>query len=359
MAEKNIPLILLTIFAAIFVLSWAKPVLIPLVLGLLVSYALSPVVDWLEKHKIPRGLSAAVLLLALVGGVGSAAISLQDEAVRLIESLPAAVKKMQQSAREQWGGSDQTIQKVQKAAAELERAAEGVAPADAPKGVTPVQVQKPKFDLEEYLLTSVAGVATAVGVGLIVLFIGYFLLASGDAFRRKWVALSGPALSRKKVTIQVMDEIGRQIKRYLGVQVFTSVLTGVMSGLAFWAIGLENAAVWGIVAGVLNMVPFIGAIVTTAGTALVAFLQFGTIGMALAVAGISLAINLIEVNFMTPWLAGRASRMNNVVVFSSLLFWGWLWGGWGLVLGFPVMMVIKVICDNIEDYQPIGEFMGK
>ena len=118
------------------------------------------------------------------------------------------------------------------------------------------------------------------------------------------------------------------------MQVFTSALVGLSSGLAFWAIGLENAAVWGVAAGVLNLVPYIGALVTTAGTALVAFFQFGTLGMAFAVASISLVINTLEGYWLTPWLAGRASRMNAVVVFLGLLFWGWLWGGWGLVLGF-------------------------
>ena len=136
------------------------------------------------------------------------------------------------------------------------------------------------------------------------------------------------------------------------------MIVGVTSGFAFWAIGLENAAVWGVAAGVLNLVPYLGAIVTTAGTALVAFLQFGTVGMTLAVAGISLVINTLEGWWLMPWLAGRASRMNSVVVFSGLLFWGWLWGGWGLVLGLPIMMVVKAICDHVEHLKPIGEFMG-
>ncbi len=143
------------------------------------------------------------------------------------------------------------------------------------------------------------------------------------------------------------------------MQVLTSVIVGVASGLAFWAIGLENAAVWGVAAGVLNLVPYLGAIVTTAGTALVAFFQFGTVGMALAVASISFVINTLEGTWLTPWLSGRASHMNAVVVFAGILFWGWLWGGWGLILGLPIMMVIKAVCDHVEDLKPIGEFMGE
>jgi predicted PurR-regulated permease PerM len=355
---RNVPLILLAIFATIFLLDWAQAVLIPLVLGLIVSYALAPVVDRLEKHAIPRALSAAVLLLAIVGGVAAAAISLRDEAVSLIETLPEAVEKIQTAVKKEWGASEETIDRVQKAADEIERATEEAASEDVPPGVTRVQIEKPKLDIREYLWTTMSGAIAAAGVALIVLFLAFFLLASGNAFRRKWVKLSGPTLSRKKITVQVMDEIGHQIQRYLGVQVLTSVIVGVSSGLAFWAIGLEIAAVWGVAAGVLNLVPYLGAIVTTGGTALVAFFQFGTVGMALAVASISLVINTLEGYWLTPWLASRASRMNAVVVFSGLLFWGWLWGGWGLVLGVPIMMVVKTVCDHVEDFKPIGEFMG-
>ena len=355
---RNVPLILLTIFASIFILDWAQPVLIPLVLALMVSYALAPIVDYLERHSIPRVLSAAVLLLAIVVGIAATVISLRDEAVDLIETLPEAVEKIRVAMKEEWGGSGETIERVQKAADQIERAAEEAAPSDVPAGVTRVRIEKPKLDIRQYLWTTMSGAIAVTGVTLIVLFLAFFLLASGDAFRRKWVKLSGPTLSRKKVTIQVMDEIGYQIQRYLGVQVLTSVIVGVASGLAFWAIGLENAAVWGVAAGVLNLVPYLGAIITTGGTALVAFFQFGTIGMALGVASISLVINSLEGYWLTPWLASRASRMNAVVVFSGLLFWGWLWGGWGLVLGVPIMMVVKATCDHIEDLKPIGEFMG-
>jgi predicted PurR-regulated permease PerM len=357
--RRNAPLVLLAVIATIFALEWAQPVVIPLVLALIISYALGPLVNRLERLAIPRALSAGVLLIAFVVGVGAAAWSLRDEALNLIDTLPEAVSKMQAAARKEFTGPRTAIEKVQKAAEELERATEEDAADKPPPGVTRVQIEKPQLDIREYLVTTLAGGTALIGSGLIVLFLAFFLLASGDAFRRKWVTLSGPTLTRRKITIQVMDEIRSQIQRYLGVQVLTSVIVGVTSGLAFWAIGLENAAVWGVTAGVLNMVPYLGAIVTTAGTALVAFFQFGTVGMALGVASISFVINTLEGSWLTPWLSGRASHMNAVVVFAGLLFWTWLWGGWGLILGLPIMMVIKAVCDHVEDLKPIGEFMGE
>ena len=357
-SSAGVPLILIAVFATIFFLEWAQAVVIPLVLALIIGYALGPVVDRLERFAIPRELSAAVLLLAILGGIAAGAWSLRDEAVSLIDTLPEAVQKIQVAARKEFAGPNTALERMQKAAEELERATADAA-VRAPVGVTRVQIERPKLNIREYLVTTLAGGVALIGASLIVLFLAFFLLASGDAFRRKWVKLSGPTLARRRITIQVMDEIRTQVQRYLGVQVLTSAIVGVASGLAFWAIGLDNAAVWGVAAGVLNLVPYLGAIVTTAGTALVAFFQFGTLGMALAVASISFVINTVEGSWLTPWLSGRASRMNNVVVFGGLLFWGWLWGGWGLILGLPIMMVIKAVCDHVEDLKPIGEFMGE
>ena len=146
-----------------------------------------------------------MLLLCIIGGIGAAAVSMQDEAVRLIETLPVAVKKFQQAARVEWDGSRDTIEKMQRAADELDRATTAQTP--VPRGVTRVQIQKPKFSIRQYLWTTVSGGVTVIGTALLVVFLAYFLLASGDAFRRKWVALSGPTLSRRRVTVQVMDEM--------------------------------------------------------------------------------------------------------------------------------------------------------
>ena len=194
-------------------------------------------------------------------------------------------------------------------------------------------------------------------VGMVAL-ITFFLMSSGDTFRRKLVKLAGPTLSRKKITLQALNEIHDQIQRYMMVQIFTSGLVGVATWLCFLAVGLENAAVWGIAAGVLNLVPYIGNVLITAGSAMVGYLQFGSLDMAFLVAGISLVINSIEGFLLTPWLTSRASKMNPVAVFVGVLAWGWLWGAWGLLLGVPILMIIKAICDRVDDLNAVGELLG-
>ena len=353
-------LALLTVLAVIFMLHWVRAIFIPLMLGVMISYALSPPVNLMQKWRIPRAIGAAVLLLGIVGGTGSLFYSLSDDAVKLIETLPEAAQKIRLARLKERGTSEDAMENVQKAATQLERAAsETVAPAPAaPRGVTRVQIEKPKLNVKEYLWMGTMSAFGFAGQLTMVLFLAYFMLVSGDTFRRKLVKISGPTLRKKKITLRVLDEITDQIQRYLLVQIFTSILVGVVTWLAFLWIGLEHAAIWGIAAGVFNTVPYIGPVIVSGGTALVAFLQFGTIGMALLVAGISLVITSLEGYLLTPWLTARASRMSPVVIFVSVLFWGWLWGVWGLLLGVPIIMIIKAVCDRVEDLEPIGELLG-
>jgi predicted PurR-regulated permease PerM len=356
----SVPLTLLTVFAVIFILDWAQTVFVPLVLGVVVSYALSPLVTQLHKWHVPRTVGAAALLLLIVGGIGSMAFSLHDETVSMIETLPEAAQKLRQTLRTQRSGSTGAIENVQKAVDQIEHAASETAakPAVVPRGVTRVQIEEPKFNLRDYLWSGTIGALSFISLAVMVLVLTFFLMASGDTFRRKLVKLSGPTLSKKRITVQMLNEITSQIQRYLLVQVFTSTLVGIATWLAFLWGGMEQAAVWGVAAGVLNLIPYLGAIIITGGTTLVAFMQFGTMGMALTVGTISLVINSIEGYLLTPWLSGRASRMNAVVVFAGILFWGWLWGAWGLLLGMPIMMAIKSVCDRVEAFTPVGEFMG-
>ena len=356
---RSVSLAILATLASVFMLRWASAVFIPLMVGILFSYGLSPVVDWLAQRRIPRALSAALLVLGIVFGFGATVYSLSDDAGKLVETLPLAANKLRDTTRMHFTQSDSTLATVQKAATQLEQAAEETNRA-APlgRGVQRVQIEKARFDVKDYLWTGTLGLLAMLGqIGMVAL-ITFFLMASGNTFRRKLVKIAGPTLSSKKITLQALNEIHDQIQRYMMVQIFTSGLVGVATWLCFMAIGLENAAVWGIAAGVLNLVPYVGNVIITAGSAMVGFLQFGTLDMALLVAGTSLVINSIEGFLLTPWLTSRASKMNPVAVFVGVLAWGWLWGAWGLLLGVPILMIIKAICDRIDDLNTVGELLG-
>lgn len=345
--------------AVVLLLKYAQEVFIPFVLSGLLFYALDPVVDWLQKRWIPRALGAAVVLLTVVGAGGWTAYTVRDEALAVVEELPKAARNLRTALRPARGAPEGTIDKIQRAATEIDKTtAETMPSSSAPPGVVRVQVQEPGLRLTEFLWWGSVGIVAIVSESLMVLLLTYFLLLANDLFKRKLIKNFGDTLSKKKINVQIVDQISAQIARFLLVQLTTSVLVAVVTGLALWWLGLRQAAFWGIASGVLNSIPYFGPLIVTAGLAMIAFMQFGTLPMALAVAGTALLITALEGWILTPGLMGRAAQMNQVAVFAGLIFWSWLWGFWGVLLAVPMMMMVKAVCDHVEDLKPLGDFLG-
>jgi predicted PurR-regulated permease PerM len=326
---------------------------------MLVSYALDPIVTRLTRLRLNRALAAALVLGVLVWALGFAAYSLRGQAVEAFNSLPETVRTLRE-ALHSGGGSNPAIQKVKQTAKEIEKvAAEASAPPAVPQGVTPVQVQEPPFKAADYLLWGSRGAVAFGGQITIIFFLVFFLLASGDLYKRKLVKIAGNTFSEKRLTVQILHEIDDQIEKFLIVRIITSLFVAVATWLALWLLGLKQAAIWGIAAGVLNTIPYLGPIIVSAGLAVVAFLQFGMLSMVVYVSGAALLVTAIEGFLLTPALVGRAAQMNQVAVFVGLLFWGWMWGLWGAILAVPILMVTKVTCDRIDGLQGLAEFLAE
>ena len=355
---RSVALTVLATIAVVLLLRYAQAMIIPIVLGLLISYALEPMVAAMTRWHIPRPIAAAILLLVLVCAGGWLLYGLRTEGAAIVEQLPQAAKRLRQALESDRPTTATAIEQVQKAATELQRAADAAAPPPPATGVQRVQVEPPPFSIGEYVVYSSIGLAAALGQLVLVLFLVYFLLASGDLYRRKLVKIAGPSLTQKRITLQILSEIDHQIEAFLIVQLFTSALVALITWLAFRAMGLQQAAVWGILAGVFNSIPYFGPVIVFGGTAVVATLQFGSVQMALLVSGVALAITSLEGFLLTPWLTSRAARMNAVAIFVGLLFWGWVWNVWGMLLAVPMLMVIKAVCDHVEDFKPVGELLG-
>ena len=340
---------------------FAKPVLVPVVFGLLISYALDPVVTTVCRWRVPRGLAATLVLTALVGGTSWLGYALRDDVTALAERLPRIAERVRGSVHDMGkDGGAGPVAKVQQAASTIETAAREMArPAPAAQGVTKVQIEQPPFKAGDLIVSGSMGMLELTAQAVVVFFLALYLLASGDLFKRKLVNLAGPTLSEKKLIVQVLTAIDRQVAAFLLIRLVISVIVGVATGLPLALIGLGQSGLWGVLAGALNVVPYLGPTVLTIGVALAAFLQFGTIRMALLAAGITVAVGVLEGYLLTPWLTGRAARMNAVAVFLGLLFWGWLWGLPGLLLSVPLVMVTKSVCDRVEDLKPIGELLGE
>ena len=358
----TVSLVSLAFFASVAMLHWASAVFIPIVLSLLLTCALQPAVRWLERWHVPRTLGAGALLLVLVAALGASSWSLSDGAAQLVDSLPVAAKKVRDQLREHSRANNNAsrLETVQKAAMQIEQAAaeSGTAVPPARRGVQRVVIERAPFNVRDYVVPGTVGLASGLAQLAAVVFLSFFSLASGDLLRRKLLRIAGPGLERRQITLSTLDEINRQVRAYLLVQCLTSAIVGLATGMAYWALGLQQAPVWGVAAAVLNLVPYAGSLVVTAGSALVAFLQFGTLDMALSIGGASLLIHTVVGNLLTPWLTSRASSLSPVAVFVSILAWGWLWGLWGLLLGIPIMMAVKAVCDRIAGLRPIGELLG-
>ena len=390
---RSVAQAVVAVLACIFALQWAKVVIVPVLFGVMTSYALTPIVDRLRRAGVPRGGGAAGVLLLIAATIGWGAWALSAEVNALADTLPHIAAKVRDLGLGTSGASS-TLGKVQKATAEIQAVADAGPPAasapasdtsaaptrsrniaspsavaarpgppsaaSAPGGqdLRVVVVDKHAVDVRAYVLSGTMAAVAFFGQVAIVFFVALFLLASGNTYRRKMVKLAGPRFSQKKVTIETLDEITEQIQRYLLVQVAVSILVGLATWLAFYVVGMQQSAVWGVVAGVTNLIPYVGAVLVGGGSAVVGAMQFGTIGMGLLVGGISFGIHSVIGNLLTPWWMGRASRMNPLAVFISVLFFGWLWGVAGLLLGVPILLVVKAISDRIEDLTPIGELLG-
>lgn len=356
---RSASLAVLAVIAVVFLLHWARAVLIPIMLAVSLRYALMPLVEWLEKRaRIPSTLGAALLLLLIVGGSATGIAALQDEALDMLDKLPRAAQKLELAMRKTARDQSGAVAKLKAAASEIDKAATaatspGTAQPPAPKS------QADKIpQLSSYLWSGSLGLAVGLGQAIVVLALAYFLLISGDAFKRKLVRISGDTLAKKKITVQILEEIDSQIQRYLVVQIGTSALYGALCWLALAAIGMENAAFWGLVAGVLHLVPYIGPTVVMLLTGVVAYLQFPDITSVALVAGSLLTITGLIGFALVPMLTAKLGKISAVTVFIALLFWGWLWGFWGLLLGVPIVMAMQAICERVPDLEPIAELLG-
>lgn len=357
--HRNLALLVVAGSAGMAILYWAQAVFIPIVLGILISYALEPLVRAMTRIRLPRVIAAATVVAMLAGLLGFSVYALADDATAIVAAVPEAATKLRQVVRREQR-EEGTIQQVQRAAEELQKTADEAAGASpAPRGVQRVQIEEPAIDIRGYVMWGSASVVAFAGEAMLVVFFVFFLLASGDLFKRKLVKIAGPSLQRRRITVQILDEINTQIERFLLVLVLASAFVAAASWVAFTMVGLNQAVFWALAAGAFNTIPYFGPVIVSAGTGVVAFLQFGTLSMAASVAGLSLAITSIEGWILMPMLARRVVRTNEIAVFVALIFWSFLWGVWGTLLAVPILVAVKAFCDHIDDLKPIGELLGE
>lgn len=354
----RIALVVIAVATTIALLRWGQSFFVPLLLGIFTGYAFRSWVSALARLRIPRVLGAALTMCCVAALVAAALYSLREGAMELTEQLPEAARKVRSILGER-SKATKPLEQIHRAAKELDKAAAEAtgapapraAPAAVPPGLAVVTAQK----LLVGIASGAVSVALELGMGGL---LAYFLLAGGDAFRRKIVGIAGPTLARRRITIELLDEIDVQIQHALMVMLVTNVLIAVAVAGLFAALGVERAIMWGALAGVLHIVPYVGAAVAAAIAAAIGLVQFGDVGHAVTLAAGVLTICILIGSVLSVVLQGNASNMNSVVMLTGLLFFGWLWGAWGVLLGLPVLAVIKAIADRVAGLQALARIMA-
>lgn len=355
---RDIAIVSLAILAIIAAAKIAEPLLLPVVLGLLGSYALRPLVTGLQRAKMPRWLGALVVMGSLLAALGAAGWWLADDVAAAVSELPSAARKLRSMVHQWQETGPGPISHVQEAATELGKTAAEVA------GQQPVETQRvappaaPATTLWSRLTDNAALVIGLVSQIAIALLLAGLMLAAGDKFRRKLVHLVGHSLARRRITVEILDEIDTQVQRQLMILVACNLLIALSCWVAFLVAGLGRAALWATIVGLLHFIPYAGTAIATIAIGAVALVQAGSLATAFGFAALTATIAIAIGFLLMGWWQGRAVRMNAVATFVALLFFGWLWGAWGLIIGGPLMAIVKVCADRIEALKPLGEILG-
>ncbi len=350
----ELALTILAVLASLYTLHLASAFVIPVVLAVVVAYMLDPLVTLLCGRRIPRVLGASLVLLALLAGVVCCAYLLQDQVAGLIDRLPEVATKLSRSVGALLSGDDSMVQKIRRAATVLGGTGQG-----PPVRGSQIVVERAGDSLNNMLLAGSVGVFAVAAQAAVVLFLAFFMLVSGDMFKRKFIKMAGTTLSQKKISVHMLDEINRQIQRYMVMLLVTNAMVGALTWLLLKWLQVDNAGTWSLAAAALHLVPYFGAVLIAVCIGLAAFMQSGDFALAAMAAGGSLLVATLIGALVTTWMTGRMAKMNAVAVFIVLLLFTWLWGTWGVLLAIPIAVIAKVVADHVEGLDVVAEFLGE
>lgn len=341
---RHISLVGLFVLAVLYTLHLAQAFILPIVLAILLDFLLSPLVRGLRKLRIREPIGAGIVVLGLVGALAAGGWYLSGPTATWISRAPESMATVRQKLEE----LRRPVEQVTEAAEQVEQATDV-----GDSGVQQVEITGPSLTRQLF-----GGTAALLSAATIVIFLTYFLLAVGDLFLQKLVTVL-PQFSDKKTAVMIARETESQISVYLFTATLINIGVGVVTGIALWLVGMPNPVLWGVVAAVLNFVPYVGAVVNMVILGLAALLTFESTAHALVPPAVFFGINLIEGNLVTPLILGNRMRLNTVALFIGLVFWWYLWGIPGAILAVPLLAAIKIACDHIESLAPVGEFLGR
>jgi predicted PurR-regulated permease PerM len=299
---------------------------------------------------VPRLAGAGLVLLLILAACGGGVYTLRDDARELAATLPKAIQRARQEVISRLGSHSDAIEQATKALG---------TDAQASGGSEPGQDAETSGQASGSLVQRAVGAMFSLaGHLLVIFFLVYFLLISGQHVRNRVIEIAGPDPARRDTASTIIDEINGQIQRYLLVLLATGIVVGVATWAVLAWIGVRHAATWGILAGVFNSIPYFGPVIVSGGLFVVGMVQGGGVTQALQMSGVSILITSLEGWLLTPALMGKAERMSALVVFLGVLLWTWIWGAWGTVLAVPMLVIVKSAADHVKPLRPVGRLMA-
>lgn len=333
----------LFVLALLYTAYVAKPVLLPLVVAALLNFVLTPPVAGLRRLKVPRKLAAAVVVGGVCAALAYGAVSLSGPALRWAAEAPRTLPLVERKLR-----------RIKKPVADVKKATEEVEKiADMGKDEAPeVVVKGPSLGTSLF-----SGTGETLVEVLLTLVLAFFFLAYGEALFARCVEALPRSGDRARL-LGMGSEIRREVTVYLSTVTVINAALGVAVSGAMAALGMPNAVLWGVVAGLLNFVPYAGAVVATGVVAVVALVTFDDLTRIVAAPLALAAITVFEGQVVTPMILGRRLALNPLVILVGLLLWGWLWGAPGALVAVPLLVILKIVCDRTASFGALGRILG-
>lgn len=344
MQFKSIALKGLFIMAFFYTLYFARALILPLILAFLLHFLFRPLVRSLKKVGIPDFVGAAFVIIALLGTLGYGAVKLSKPAAEWMDKAPESLRQIELKV----GFLRRPVESVNRATEEF-------------KKITSMgSEKKPEVEVRHSGIPDMVltGTGDVVVKGAVMFILLYFLLGSGDLFVRKLVKLF-PGHDREKEVIKITREVEHKISRYLSTVTVINFSMGMLLGVGLYLIGMPNSLLWGVMAGFLIFLPYLGSLIGITIVTIVAFLSFESPGRILLAPAIYVVLETIQGQIVTPMVLGLRFSLNPIAVFIWVIFWGWIWGVIGALLAFPMLTIFKILCDHIEPLAPVGELLGK
>ena len=322
---------------------YAAGVVITLLLSILLAYLLEPVVEFLERWHVPRTLGSMLAVLVLIAGLFAIGYGLSERTADFAANWPKYGAMLRQAATAVEGKISGLENRVSDIAANSSTA----------------QRTEPRPDLgivHNLILRGIGSLYALFLEATFVPFLVFFMLAGK---REVWHGtLQLFPVARRTQVKETLEDLREVLRGYLaGMSLVTLMVMGA-SSLFFWLMGMDYPVLTGMVSGLLNMVPYIGVVMAWLPAFLIALAKWKTVSTFVLIAGVLTGIHVLALNLVAPELVGRRVQLNAVAITVSLLFWGWVWGGMGLLLAIPITATLRVICDHTESWRPVGRWLS-